>query len=97
MGGLINSGQRKMTVKRLFQGLNAFLTDESVVIADAGDALFGAVDLVLGCDAYFLSPAYYASLGFAVPASVGGDMESSFLNAAASVEEWWARPMGGSQ
>lgn len=63
--------QRKMTIKRLFQGLNAFLTDESVVIADAGDALFGAVDLVLGCDAYFLSPAYYASLGFAVPASVG--------------------------
>ena len=63
--------RRKMTVKRLFQGLNAFLADESVVIADAGDALFGGVDLVLGSDTYFLSPAYYASLGFAVPAAVG--------------------------
>ncbi len=63
--------RRKMTVKRLFQGLNAFIGDDSVVIADAGDALFGAVDLVLGSDTYFLSPAYYASLGFAVPAAVG--------------------------
>jgi len=63
--------RRKMTVKRVFQGLNAFLADESVIIADTGDALFGGVDLVLGCDTYFLSPAYYASLGFAVPAAVG--------------------------
>ncbi len=64
--------RQKMTVKRLFQGLNAFITNEPVVVlADPGDALFGGVDLVLGRDTYFLSPAYYASLGFAIPAAVG--------------------------
>jgi indolepyruvate decarboxylase len=41
-----------------------------VVISDVGDALFGAIDLVTCRAAYFLSTAYYTSLGFAVPASI---------------------------
>src|SRR2546426_1466858 len=33
-------GKDKVTVKRLFQRLNAFLTEKTVVVADVGDALF---------------------------------------------------------
>jgi indolepyruvate decarboxylase len=40
-----------------------------VLIADAGDALFGSIEIATRCN--FLSSAYYASLGFAVPASIG--------------------------
>lgn len=62
---------QKITVQRLFQHINAFLDCNMVVISDVGDSLFGAIDLVTCRSAQFLSPAYYTSLGFAVPASVG--------------------------
>ncbi len=61
----------KITVKRLFERLNTFLSDETVVITDVGDALFGAAELCIHQKTEFLGPAYYASMGFAVPAAVG--------------------------
>lgn len=60
-----------ITVDRLFARLVEYLTPGVVVIADPGDALFGAADLPVERGTGFLSPAYYASLGFAVPASLG--------------------------
>lgn len=62
---------RTLSIQRLFECLNDFITDHHVVIADPGDALFGASDLVIRGKTEFLSPAYYASLGFAVPAAIG--------------------------
>ncbi|QGM44355.1 alpha-keto acid decarboxylase family protein [Methylocystis heyeri] len=62
---------RKMTVAALFHHINAFLDKNMIVIADPGDALFGASDLFISDGAHFLAPAYYASLGFAVPAAIG--------------------------
>jgi len=64
------SGKR-ITVKYLFQRLNSFLDDNTIVIADPGDAMFAALDMTVHCESEFLSPAYYTSLGFAVPASLG--------------------------
>ncbi|MBU1057458.1 MAG: alpha-keto acid decarboxylase family protein [Proteobacteria bacterium] len=61
----------EITIKRLFERLNAFITAADIVIADVGDALFGANDLYMHKATNFLSPAYYASLGFAVPAAIG--------------------------
>lgn len=66
-----HTGKQKVTVQRLFQRLNSFLTEDTVVIADAGDALFGAADLYIRQRTEFVGAAYYASLGFAVPASIG--------------------------
>jgi TPP-dependent 2-oxoacid decarboxylase len=63
-----------LTVKRLFEQLNSFLTESTVVVADVGDALFGAADLFIHHRTEFLGPAYYASMGFAVPASIGVQM-----------------------
>ena len=42
-----------------------------VVIADVGDALFASSDLVIHRQTEFISPAYYTSMGFAVPAALG--------------------------
>ncbi len=61
----------KMTVEALFRQINAFIEDDMIVIADPGDALFGASDLFIKDGAHFLAPAYYCSLGFAVPAALG--------------------------
>lgn len=62
---------KQISVNYLFQRLNTFIDDNTVVIADPGDAMFGAIDMNIRSATEFLSPAYYASLGFAVPASIG--------------------------
>jgi indolepyruvate decarboxylase len=60
-----------LTIARLFARLNEALDDDTIVIADVGDALFGAAELVIRQRTEFLSPAYYTSMGFAVPATLG--------------------------
>jgi len=62
---------RPVTVRRFFARLNDFLEDNFAVICDPGDSLFGAADLVIHRRTEFISPAYYTSLGFAVPAALG--------------------------
>lgn len=62
---------RPTSVRRFFERLDTFLEDGDVVIADIGDSLFGAADLLIRHRTEFLSPAYYTSMGFAVPAAVG--------------------------
>ncbi|MCU0568673.1 MAG: thiamine pyrophosphate-binding protein [Oculatellaceae cyanobacterium Prado106] len=66
--------QKPMTVARLFECLNLFLSSDLVILADIGDALFGGAEMVVHQKALFLSPAYYASLGFAVPGAIGAQM-----------------------
>jgi indolepyruvate decarboxylase len=68
------SSHATLTVKRLFERLNGFLTDNTIVVADVGDALFGAADLFIHRRTEFLGPAYYTSMGFAVPAAIGAQL-----------------------
>lgn len=65
---------KRITVKYLFEYLDSFLTDKMIVLADVGDALFAGTDLSIVGNTEFLSPAYYASLGFSVPASIGAKL-----------------------
>jgi TPP-dependent 2-oxoacid decarboxylase len=69
-----SSAKKKITVRRLFQRLNSFLRDNTMVISDVGDALFGAADLNIHQHTEFLGTAYYASMGFAVPAAIGAQL-----------------------
>ncbi|MFL6317011.1 MAG: alpha-keto acid decarboxylase family protein [Nitrososphaeraceae archaeon] len=70
---------RKITVKRLFERLNFSITGNVIVIADVGDSLFGALDLTIHGQTDFLSPAYYCSMGFAVPAAIGAQLANPKL------------------
>lgn len=70
---------KKITVKYVFEYLNSTLTDDMIVLADVGDALFAGADLIIRGNTRFLSPAYYASLGFAVPASIGAQLADRTL------------------
>lgn len=65
---------RKITIARLFERLNSFVSNDTIVLADVGDALFAGSELVVHSKSRFLSPAYYASVGFAVPAAIGAQM-----------------------
>ena len=66
----------KLTSELLFGRLNQVLAEQTdmTVIADIGDCLFGAADLEMHRHTEFLSPAYYTSMGFGVPAAVGASM-----------------------
>jgi indolepyruvate decarboxylase len=68
-----------MTSARLFARLNRMLDENMVVIADIGDSLFGSADLVMSRRTEYVSPAYYTSMGFAVPAAVGAGMANPSL------------------
>ncbi len=68
-----------ITLQYLYQRLNSFLDKNTVVIADIGDAMFSAIDMTIHSETEFLSPAYYASLGFAIPASIGVHMANPKL------------------
>ncbi|QSR83929.1 alpha-keto acid decarboxylase family protein [Methylacidimicrobium sp. B4] len=71
--------QDRITVASLFAEINQILSPEIVVVADVGEALFGASELVIRESTEFLSPAYYASLGFAIPASLGAALANPRL------------------
>ena len=58
----------------LFARLNEQLDEETIVIADIGDSLFGATELVIRGRTEFVSPAYYTSMGFSVPAALGAQV-----------------------
>jgi indolepyruvate decarboxylase len=62
---------QQISLERLFARLNAFIDKNTVAIADVGDALFAGLELFIHDKSRFVSPAYYASVGFAVPAAIG--------------------------
>ena len=66
--------EKPVTSARLFARLNHMLDDSTVVIADIGDSLFGSADMSMSRRTEYISPAYYTSMGFAVPAAVGVGM-----------------------
>ena len=62
---------KPITIKRFFARIDEFLQNNMIVICDIGDSLFGAADLTIHRATEFLSPAYYTSMGFAIPAAIG--------------------------
>ncbi len=67
----VSAPEAPVTISRLTARLNEMLNDKTVVIADIGDSLFAATELIVREQTEFISPAYYTSMGFAVPAALG--------------------------
>ncbi|HJW38559.1 MAG TPA: thiamine pyrophosphate-dependent enzyme, partial [Candidatus Udaeobacter sp.] len=62
---------QSLTMVDVFRILSLHLDERCCVIADVGDAIFGAVGIRSARQAQFIAPAYYMSMGFAVPAGIG--------------------------
>jgi indolepyruvate decarboxylase len=60
-----------LTIRRIIDRLDVQIDDGTIVIADIGDALFSATELTIHQRTEFISPAYYTSMGFSVPAALG--------------------------
>ena len=62
---------KKLTTIRFFEKINSILDESTVVVADTGDSLLGASDLTTCHADSFFGPAFYLTMGWAIPASVG--------------------------
>ncbi len=60
-----------LKISRMIKAIDQRLDEDTIVIADIGDSLFAATELCIHQSTDFLSPAYYTSMGFSVPAAVG--------------------------
>ena len=63
--------QAPASLRGLFSHLETLLDEKTLVIADIGESLFAGADLRVRRRSEFMSPAYYTTMGFAVPAAVG--------------------------
>src|SRR6185436_9793790 len=61
----------RLSMVDFFRILSLHLDEQACVVADIGDSIFGAVGIRSEKQAQFIAPAYYMSMGFAVPASIG--------------------------
>ncbi len=66
-----SDGQQPLRTSRMMATLNRHLDSDSIVVADVGDSLFAATELTIHDRGEFLSPAYYTSMGFSIPAALG--------------------------
>lgn len=69
--GKFEAKSGKLTSARLMEKINSILTDKMAIVADVGDSLFGALDITVHKHNAFLAPAFYTSMGFAVPGALG--------------------------
>jgi len=58
-------------INRMVARLNKSIDSDTIVLADIGNALFAAAELNIHGRSKFVSSAYYTTMGFAVPASIG--------------------------
>ena len=62
---------RALTVARVMKQLNAVIGENTTVIAETGDSIFAAADLVMHHDVGFIGQAFFLSIGYALPATLG--------------------------
>jgi indolepyruvate decarboxylase len=68
---LRNELTEPLTMKEVMRILSLHLDENCCLVCDVGDGLFGAIGIRTARQAEFIAPAYYLSMGFAVPASIG--------------------------
>lgn len=59
-----------LTTARMLDCVQAHLKPDHILTTDCGDCLFASADFILGRKAY-CAPAYFASMGYGVPAAIG--------------------------
>ncbi len=70
----IGKDSDQITVKTLLTLTNNFIDKDYRVVCDVGDCLFAGQELQMRGASTFLSPAYYLSMGFAIPGAIGAQM-----------------------
>ncbi len=61
----------EISISNFFRILGLYVGEQDIITCDTGDAMFGAMKLRAKESTTFLADAYYLSMGFAIPASIG--------------------------
>ena len=69
----------------LIYEINQFIDHKTIIITDVGDSLFAADDIQTKQGTSYLAPAFYASMGFAIPAIIGAQLADPFRRVLALV------------
>jgi len=67
----IASPESKLTTDRFWSRMDRFLKDGHIVVSDTGSCTFESVKLFLPQHADFIGQAFYASMGYGIPAALG--------------------------
>ncbi len=62
---------RAITIERFYERINHFIESNNIVITDTGDSLFNVAELFIPGNAQVIAQAFYVSIGYAVPATLG--------------------------
>ncbi len=70
--------ERPVRVSEILRAVNDFLATHRkyMVVTEAGDMLFGGLDIRVPSDGTYLAQGFYASMGFATPAALGAQVGS---------------------
>ena len=60
-----------LRVPRFYKRLNEFMDKNMIVLAETGDAMFAASELYIETSSDYISQAYYLSIGYTLPATLG--------------------------
>lgn len=71
-------GNGSISMNSLLYELNQFVNENIILLAEPGDPMFAADDLQMREGTSFLCPAYYVSMGFAVPGVIGTQLADPF-------------------
>lgn len=63
----------KTTMKRVFECIQSYINQDTILMTDVGDCLFASADLILPQNS-FIACAYFASLGFGTPGAIGAQV-----------------------
>ncbi|MDY7024360.1 MAG: thiamine pyrophosphate-binding protein, partial [Cyanobacteriota bacterium] len=63
--------EQKITNARFYERMNHFVSKNSTVIAETGDAIIATIDLLIHEDTRFIGQAFYMSIGYSLPACLG--------------------------
>ncbi|MFZ5449955.1 MAG: alpha-keto acid decarboxylase family protein [Thermodesulfobacteriota bacterium] len=66
--------EQKITHKRFYERLQHFLGSNHLLIVDTGDSIFSAADLFLPGNVPCINQAFYMSIGYSVPATLGAKL-----------------------
>lgn len=65
---------KALSVARLFDAVNAFIDDDTAVVADTGETLYFSGDLLIHSEAEYYATGYYTSVGFSIPSALGAQL-----------------------
>jgi TPP-dependent 2-oxoacid decarboxylase len=67
-------------LKRFYQEVNRFLDSTNLVISDVGNStLLGAAEIILPDEVPFIAQAFYVSIGYSLPATLGAKLAAPKL------------------